>query len=63
MPTVKPTGAPQTLVTPAAQDPITTVATISPLPTNTAKSGIDAIPVIGALSLCGVIVLFRKNGN
>ena len=42
MPTVKPTGAPQTLVTPAAQDPITTVATISPLPTNTAKSGIDA---------------------
>ncbi len=51
-----------------ASDPVTAAATPSPaytqpLPTNTPKSGIDAIPVIGALGLCGVIVLFRKNGN
>jgi hypothetical protein len=39
---------------------VTTVATVLPLTTNTPKSGIDAVPVLGALGLCGVIVLFRK---
>ncbi|MGA2104449.1 MAG: hypothetical protein ABSG06_03555 [Methanoregula sp.] len=34
-----------------------------PLPTNTPKSGIDAVPVLGALGLCGAICLVRKNGN
>jgi len=61
-----PTSAPTVMST--ASDPVTAAATPSPaytqpLPTNTPKSGIDAIPVIGALGLCGVIVLFRKNGN
>ncbi|MGB7993179.1 hypothetical protein [Methanoregula sp.] len=52
-----------------ANDPVTGAATPSPadtqppLPTNTPKSGIDAIPVIGALGLCGAIFLFLKNGN
>ncbi|MGA2103920.1 MAG: hypothetical protein ABSG06_00855 [Methanoregula sp.] len=34
-----------------------------PLLTITPQSGIDAVPVIGASGLCGVIILFRKNGN
>jgi len=64
---VKPTQV--STVQPIVSDPVTAAATPSPayteppLPTNTPKSGINAIPVIGALGLCGVIVLFRKNGN
>jgi YVTN family beta-propeller protein len=50
-----------------ANEPVTAAATPAftepPLPTNTPRSGIDAVPVIGALGLCGVIVLFRKNRN
>ncbi|MFA6363813.1 hypothetical protein, partial [Methanoregula sp.] len=37
--------------------------TIPPLPTNTPRSGLDALPVLGALGLCGAIFLFRKNGK
>jgi hypothetical protein len=41
----------------------TSTFTAPPLPTNTPRSGLDAVPVLGALGLCGVIFLFRKNGN
>jgi hypothetical protein len=62
MPTVgHPTVMPTQQV--KVNQPATASSTVPPLPTNTPKSGIDAIPVIGALGLCGVIVLFRKNGN
>jgi len=40
-----------------------TAPTIPPLPTNTPRSGLDEIPVLGALGLCGAIFLFRKNRN
>jgi hypothetical protein len=62
MPTV---GQPTQMVTqqPTVNLPATISTTIPPVPTNTPKSGFDTIPVIGALGLCGVIVLFRKNGN
>ena len=62
-----PTSAP--VVQPTVSESVTAAATPSPaytqspLPTNTARSGIDAVPVIGALGLCGAIFLFRKNGN
>ena len=36
---------------------------VSLRPTNTPPSGIDAVPVIGAIGLCGAIFLFRKNRN
>ena len=32
-------------------------------PTPTPKSGLGMVPVLGALVLCGALVLFRKNGN
>lgn len=54
-----PTAMPTQQVT--VNQPVTASSTVPPLPTNTPKSGIDAVPVIGALSLCGVIVLFRKD--
>jgi hypothetical protein len=38
-------------------------STLPPLPANTPRSGLDEVPVIGALGLCGVIFLFRQNGN
>jgi hypothetical protein len=43
-----------------AAEPTSTLPT---LPTNTPRSGLDEVPVIGALAVCGVIFLFRKNGN
>ena len=46
-----------------ASAPVTPSATAPPLPTNTPRSGLDAVPVIGALGLCGAIFLFWKNGN
>ena len=55
-PTIVPT------VQPTVSDPVTATATIPPLPTNT-PHGIDAIPALGALGMCGFIFLFRKNGN
>jgi parallel beta-helix repeat protein len=59
MPTMQQTvNVPVTV--PATPSP---VYTEPPLPTNTPKSGIDAVPVICALGLCGVIFLFRKNEN
>jgi hypothetical protein len=44
-------------------DPVTASATIPQLPTNTPHAGLDAVPTVGALVLCGVIFLFRKDGN
>jgi hypothetical protein len=44
-------------------EPADPPTTLPPLPTNTPRSGIDAVPVIGALGLCGAIVLSRKNGK
>ena len=60
MPTV---GQPTQMPTqqPTVNQPALASTSIPPLPTNTPKSGIDAIPVMGAIGLCGVIVLFRKN--
>ena len=60
--------APQPVVVQqAANDPVTAAAspafTELPLPNNTPKSGLDAVSVLGAIGLCGIIVLFRKNGN
>jgi hypothetical protein len=65
-PTQMPTAAHPTVMPtqpPTVNQPALASTTIPPLPTNTPKSGIDAVPVIGAIGLCGVIVLFRKNGN
>jgi len=61
MPTVKPAVVTPTIVTPAATAPVTTVATMASLPTNTPKTGLDMVPTLGALGLCGAIFLFRKN--
>jgi hypothetical protein len=36
---------------------------VLPVTTTTPRAGLDTLPVIGALALCGVIFLFRKNGN
>ena len=36
----------------------TTIPTLTPIPT---RSGLDAVPVIGALALCSMVFLFRKN--
>ncbi|MGB7993518.1 hypothetical protein [Methanoregula sp.] len=62
MPTV---GQPTQMPTrqPTVNQPSIASTSIPPLPTNTPKSGIDAMPVMGAIGLCGVIVLFRKNRN
>ena len=51
----------QTIVTAMATP--TPAITDSPLPANTPKSGLDMVPALGALGLCGVIFLFRKNGK
>ena len=62
MPTVaKPTVMPTQPVT--FNQPASASITIAPLPTNTPKTGLDAVPVIGAIGLCGAMFLFRKNGN
>ena len=61
----RPTLAPavqQTVSEPVTAQ-VTASDTVPPVPTNTPKSGLDAIPVLGAIGLCGVIVLFQKNGN
>ena len=50
----------QTIVTAMATP--TPAITDSPLPANTPKSGLDGTSS-GALGLCGVIFLFRKNGK
>lgn len=66
---VKSSSTPAPMIKPTVNDPITVAATQSPvyvpppLPTNTPKSGIDAVPVLGALGLCGAVFLFRKNRN
>jgi hypothetical protein len=44
-------------------DPVTASSTEPPLPTDTPKSGLDAVPALGAIALCGAIYLFRKNKN
>jgi hypothetical protein len=56
---------PKTTQPPLTTIPQTTIlvtmvpeTTISPIPT---RSGLDAVPVLGALVLCGVVFLFRKN--
>ncbi|MGB7993085.1 beta strand repeat-containing protein [Methanoregula sp.] len=63
MPTVKPAVVTPTIVTPVATAPVTTVATMASLPTNTPKTGLDMVPTLGALGLCGAIFLFQKNRN
>jgi hypothetical protein len=59
LPTVQPTVSSPVNASAAG----TSTFTAPPLPTNTPRSGLDAVPVLGALGLCGVIFLFRKNGN
>jgi hypothetical protein len=59
LPTIQPTVSSPVNASAAG----TSTFTAPPLPTNTPKSGLDAVPVIGAMCLCGVIFLFRKNGN
>jgi len=49
----------QTMVTGAGS----AMPTEPPLPANTPRSGPDAVPVLCALGLCGVISRFRKDGN
>jgi hypothetical protein len=44
--------------TPTAAIPVT--ATPSPLPT---RAGLDAVPVLGALAMCGAIFCFRNNNR
>jgi hypothetical protein len=40
----------------------TPLPTVPPtMPTN--RAGLDALPVIGALALCGAVFLFRKQGQ
>ena len=49
-------------ITVFAQSTITPVMTTQTMPVST-QSGLDAVPVIGAFALCGLIVLARKNRN
>jgi hypothetical protein len=44
-------------------EPAVPTSTLPPLPTNTPRSGLDAVLTLGAIGLCGVMFLFRKNGN
>ena len=62
MPTV---GHPTVMPTqpPTVNQPAPVSTTIPPVPTNTPKTGLDAVPILGAIGLCGAIFLFRKNGN
>lgn len=47
---------------PTVQQPsLPPTLTSTPVPTNTTRSGLDTLPVLGALGLCGAILLFRKN--
>ncbi len=55
--TVPPSTTP---VTPAVS--LTPVTTASPAPIPT-RSPLDTVPVLGALSVCGLIFLFRKDGE
>jgi hypothetical protein len=66
-PIAKVTTVPKTTTLPATTLPETTVlvttvpattTTVMPIPT---QSGIDAVPLFGALALCGMVLLFRKN--
>ncbi|MFZ1959514.1 hypothetical protein [Methanoregula sp.] len=41
----------------------TNVTTATATTTNTTESGLDVIPVLAAISLCAVILLFLKNRN
>ncbi|MGA2917611.1 PGF-pre-PGF domain-containing protein [Methanoregula sp.] len=45
--------------------PLSLTQTPTPIPvtTTTPRAGLDTIPVVGALVVCGAIFLFRKNGN
>jgi len=54
VPTTVPTTAPTT-TTPPLTTPMSTPA---PIPT---RSGLDAVPVIGALALCGLFFLFKRD--
>ena len=54
------TAVQQSMVTVSSTAPPTT--TEPPLPANTPWSGLDAVPVLGAFTLCGAIFLFRKKG-
>jgi hypothetical protein len=61
------TTVPTTTTPPVTTVPETTIVvtmipatTITVLPIQT-RSGLDAVPVLGALALCGMVLLFRKN--
>jgi hypothetical protein len=58
--TTVPTTATQALTTaPLTTAPLTTATVPPTMPT--ARSGLDAVPVLGALVLCGAIALLRNN--
>src|SRR5208337_941846 len=40
-----------------------TPAPTLPVTTTTPRAGLDVLPVFGAIALCGLVFLFRKNGN
>jgi len=60
------TTVPTTTSPPVTMVPVTTTLpppTPTPLPTMPlpTQSGLDAVPLLGALALCGMVLLFRKN--
>lgn len=59
--TVPTTTAPPVTTVPETSIPGTMIpatTTLIPIPT---QSGLDAVPVIGALAVCGMVLVFRKN--
>jgi PGF-pre-PGF domain-containing protein len=46
---------------PSTRNP--TPAPTLPVTTTTPRAGLDVLPVLGAIALCGLVFLFRKNGN
>jgi len=55
-----------TTIPPAATTvPLTTIPVTTPPPTMppTTKGGLDVVPVIGALALCGAVLIIRKHGK
>jgi PGF-pre-PGF domain-containing protein len=51
------------IITSSSSTQKTTPAPTLPVTATTPRAGLDVLPVLGAIALCGVVFLFRKNGN
>jgi hypothetical protein len=60
MTTAPRTTPPPTTTVPETTIRVTMVPETTPIPPIPTRSGLDAVPVLGALALCGMVLLFRK---